>query len=168
MSICSQDILVGPYSDGELSASRAAEMQAHLASCPECAGHLADLAKVSRRIAAVPLQPILPIEQFALHRAIDRVQMQSGERMVLRFASSLAAVAAAVLLVTSLCLTTNILGGNPAGASSTPGKSIENPGNGAGPAPRGGGAGSGANSSADQDNTDLSAWMVRSLGGQTP
>jgi anti-sigma factor RsiW len=166
MSICSRDILVGPYCDGELSASKAAEMQAHLAGCAECAAHLADLEKISSRIAAVPLQPILPIEQFALHRAIDRVQAQSGERMILRFASSLAAVAAIVLLVTSLCLTTNILSGSPAGAKSMEPMTPNDLG--AGPAPRGGGAGSGANSSADQDNTDLSTWMVRSLGGQTP
>jgi anti-sigma factor RsiW len=58
-----EDLLVA-YADGELDASARAEVEAHLRSCPACAGLLACLRTASASLAALPeLEPAPELRQ---------------------------------------------------------------------------------------------------------
>jgi anti-sigma factor RsiW len=148
MNACPRDIFIGRYHDGELDEQSAALMQTHLATCDACAAHLAELRRMSNLLIKIPLDPMTPLEQMRLGRVADGLAMRRAEPAMMRMAMGLAALAATLLVVTSLWL---------AGVR--------------------GGAGSGENyqqvavlmpRESDQARSSLSHWMVRNLGGDLP
>jgi anti-sigma factor RsiW len=56
VSACAdKELLLHALADGELDAGNAAELEAHVASCPACAAALAEIREVKARLAATPL-----------------------------------------------------------------------------------------------------------------
>jgi len=155
------DHQIGRYHDGELDERRSREVELHLAQCPACASHLAVLRRISAGLSAVSFEPITPMERARMWRKADRLPANLAERAIMRMAMSLAAVAALVLIVTSLWLlsagSAQAQAQVPAAqiASLIPGTVSTNPS-------------SGGLVSPDQANSNLSHWMVRNLGGATP
>jgi anti-sigma factor RsiW len=162
-SMCEFEKLVGLYHDDELDELRTAGMREHLLECPVCAGHLADLRRISGCLGTIPLDGISGIERARMFRVADSLPMSLAERAMIRMGAGLAAIAASLLIVTSLWLV-------GAGGSAARGQVISTP-----PAedkalavadnldlPRMDAA------SQDQANSNLSHWMVRNLGGDLP
>ena len=50
MCACEREALLGPYHDGELSDAARREVEAHVASCPDCARELQRLRAISQRL----------------------------------------------------------------------------------------------------------------------
>ena len=100
MSDCPKTHELGAYHDGECSEAARAEWEAHVKACAACAGELARMQKLSDllRRAARPAPAAEALER--LHRSVDRLP-QVG---VWRLAAGFAAVAASILLVSSLWL----------------------------------------------------------------
>jgi len=150
MSACDFDKLLSPYHDGEVSPERAVEVERHLLNCPQCAEHLASMRLVSERLASIELQDITGRERSGIHRAVNSAIPLLADGAIMRMAVPLAALAASVLLVTSIWLVDTMNG-------STPHPQVS-----AGPA--------------DwehvavtlQSDSRLPDWMVRSLGGDAP
>jgi len=153
MSVCRRDNLLGLYHDGELDSSRVAEIEEHVRACPRCAAHLADLRGISDRLSRISLAEISPIEQVRIKRFVRRATIQMTDKTVLRIAMGLAAVAAVVLVVTSVWLADTmkapttalapLMGTAPAADWNTVAVTL-------------------------QSDSRLPEWMVQSLGGGTP
>ena len=148
MTSCDFEILIGPYHDQELEEDRAAEMAKHIVDCRSCAEHLAEVRRISGVINRIPLDPISGIERSRMYQLVDQLPRRATESAIIRMAGSLAALAASVLLITSIWLmgtggSRNIA--RPVGSIIT----ISQTGT-------------------DQANSNLSHWMVRNLGGDLP
>jgi len=148
MTPCDFEILIGPYHDQELEEDRAAEMAKHIVHCRSCAGQLAEVRRLSGVINRIPLDPISGMERARMYQLVDQLPRRAAESALIRMAGSLAALAASVLLITSIWL----MG---AGGSSN----ITHPVSSIIPI---------SQSSTDQANSNLSHWMVRNLGGDLP
>jgi anti-sigma factor RsiW len=97
---CERTARVGAYHDGELTAEEARQMEEHLRICPVCAQELEQLRSLSRFLAAAPTARIAPDAVERLHARVGVVR----ESVVIRLASALTAVAAAVLAVCTVWL----------------------------------------------------------------
>jgi anti-sigma factor RsiW len=156
VNLCNFDNLIGPYHDGELDSNRRAEVEGHLPGCPQCTAHLASLRRISTRLSAFPIGDISLTEQSRLHRLLNRATVELADRAILRMALPLAALAACVLVVTSVWLA-DTMKGPGAGPVSGPTQ---------------------GNTLASDDweqvavtlhsDSRLPDWMVRGLGGDAP
>jgi anti-sigma factor RsiW len=151
---CEMDKLIGPYHDRELDAQRRDEVERHLATCPHCASHLASLRRISARLGAVPLADISLSEQSRIHRMLNRATVELADRAILRMALPLAALAAVLLVVTSVWLadTMKSSGSQAASdqASALAGDDWEHV------------------AVTLQSDSRMPDWMVRGLGGDAP
>ena len=102
---CQYEHLVDAYHDGELPADRRGEFERHLAACATCIQELRTVRAISRQLAAAPLAELPAASLARLRRdAAARATERGEERAVLRIASLLTGVAAAVLVVGSVGL----------------------------------------------------------------
>lgn len=153
MTPCEFEVLIGPYHDRELDEQRAAEMAQHIVECRSCARQLAEVRRISGVIGRIPLDPISGSERSRVYRVVDQLPRSLAERAMIRMAGGLAAVAASVLIVTSICLIgTGAAPAIPQGSHPAI-IAVNLSQNGAWP---------------DQANSNLSHWMVRNLGGELP
>jgi anti-sigma factor RsiW len=97
MNECEHLSRVGAYHDGELPDAWAAEMERHLADCPECAAELARLRALSRLVSSAAQPEMSPAAMAQLHRRIDQLSGMGLRRM----AETLAAIAATILVICS-------------------------------------------------------------------
>jgi len=91
---------INAYHDGELAPTEARQVQQHLLQCPACRQELERLRALSHWLTAAPTPEVAPA-------AMDRLRHSVGprrDRLVLRTAGVLTAVAAAVLIVCSALL----------------------------------------------------------------
>ena len=100
MSDCPSNAKIEAYHDGELSAADAAAVERHLPDCPACTQQLAQLREMSALLAGEPPAEILPIELARIHRRLERLY----DRSFLRFCAAMSAVAASVLIISSVWL----------------------------------------------------------------
>jgi anti-sigma factor RsiW len=151
MSACGFDNLLGPYHDGELDPLRRDRIEQHLPGCADCSRHLAELRALTDRLSAVTLGQITPMEKAIIQQAVHKGTMDWADRAVLRMAIPLASLAASLLIVTSIGLADNMLGGR-----NTADQNVASSGD--------------WQQVAVASHTDsrLPDWMVRGLGGQTP
>ncbi len=153
MTPCDFEILIGPYHDRELDEQRAAEMAQHIVECRSCAEQLAHVRRLSGVIGRIPLDPISGIERTRVYRVVDELPRSLAERAMIRMAGGLAALAASLLVVTSLWLMgTGSASGIPVVSQPAAINVNITP----------------ASSWPDQANSNLSHWMVRNLGGDLP
>lgn len=99
MNICTYNLKLGAYMDGELSADEMEQAEAHLATCQSCAGELRQLRAVSEFLGGMSIQAIP-------HEALDRIHASvsalENARRLTRLAGSLAALAAGLALTVTL------------------------------------------------------------------
>jgi anti-sigma factor RsiW len=111
MSGCPDISILEAYHDAELSSAPAADVEAHLASCPACAAALASMRSLSSRFdefASIDL----PAGMLAsLHKNVDAGRF--SDRAILPLARSLIGVAAAILI----CATAGLVQIRPARVS---------------------------------------------------
>jgi anti-sigma factor RsiW len=100
MSDCPDQSRIEAYHDRELSGAEAAALEAHLRECSDCAAEMARLRELSGVLATGRPEEILPIELARIHRAVER----SDDRSLLRFSAAISAVAASVLIISSVWL----------------------------------------------------------------
>ena len=99
MSPCDEQLL-SRFLDDELSASQRSDVEAHLAACPACAGHVSFLRETSGLLRAYPFEDLTPVELGRLHRAVsEEVSDDAGEEKVWRIGGTLGLIAASVLIV---------------------------------------------------------------------
>ena len=150
MKPCPCHDLIERYHDGELSGPCHQEAEAHLHACPACADQLRQLRQISTILKSRPLAEISPSELTRLHALQATVQRQVGEWAILRIGMPLSALAATLLVATSLLLLARPT--TAATAATAAGAKWEL-------------LASGANRAGGNSNVDLSGWMIRSLGG---
>lgn len=92
--------ILGAYHDGELSPTQRAEFEAHLAGCTVCMAELAQLREVSELFAKNGTEGISDTELHRLHEAVD----DAMDRPVLRMFGMISAIAASLLIVSSVWL----------------------------------------------------------------
>lgn len=92
--------ILGAYHDGELSPSQRAEFEAHLAGCTACMAELAQLREVSSLFTNMGSDPMHADELTRLHEAVD----DAMDRPVLRMFGMISAIAASLLIVSSVWL----------------------------------------------------------------
>jgi anti-sigma factor RsiW len=92
---CDREAQVHAYHDRQLGPAAREAFEAHLASCPDCAGLLAELRAVSRLILAAPMPATDDLAAQRYYAAWDVSRQQRG---LLRISSWLTGAAAAVLI----------------------------------------------------------------------
>lgn len=100
MEACENSLRINAYHDGELPPADATRLEEHLRQCPACRLELQRLRAMSRWLASAS-PPEVPAE--AIGRLRGSIQ-PARDRMILRTAKALAAVAAAILLTCSAML----------------------------------------------------------------
>jgi anti-sigma factor RsiW len=88
------------YHDGELSPIDRAEVARHLAWCEACILQLSQLKQMSGMLTAMSPDGLSQIAWHRLHAKLDEVL----ERGLVRWAWEVSAIAAAILLISSVCL----------------------------------------------------------------
>jgi anti-sigma factor RsiW len=110
-TICNEDVRISLYlslyHDGELDSEQARQLQAHLEVCGACAAKLRQLRTVTEGFARLPIGEITSLEQARIHRAVRNAALGVGERAILQLGYALAALAACMLVISSLCLADN-------------------------------------------------------------
>ena len=112
MAYCRNTRRISAWHDGELPPAEAQELAQHMAECPACRHELERLQGLSKWLSSAP-GPEIPAG--ALDRLRRRVRPQR-DRLILRTARALTAVAAAVLIACSVLLWQ----GMDAGAAAVP------------------------------------------------
>jgi hypothetical protein len=104
MSDCPFNLRLDAFHDGELDAKTAGELEAHLPGCEICRAELADLGAIAGMFA--PKQSgMLPLELARLHQQLDESTLnQPAESEFLRMAGMLSALAASILVISSVWL----------------------------------------------------------------
>jgi anti-sigma factor RsiW len=148
---CSQEPLIDRYHDGEMDDPSRHQVEQHLKQCDSCVRHLADLRFVSCVVGTVELEPMTLGERFRTERFVASLNIRAGESALIRMAAGLAALAASVLLITSLCLA----GVERSDVPSAQSVAILIPSD-------------VMHSVQENANPNLSHWMVRNLGGDLP
>jgi len=112
MSECSQDNLrlLSRYHDGEIDSTERRQVEQHLSECADCRQQLNDLRALSGRLVELRLDPITSDEQDRLHQAISAATSGLTDHAIIRMAVSMAAIAASLLIVTSVWLVTSMPG----------------------------------------------------------
>jgi anti-sigma factor RsiW len=159
MNTCGQETIVGLYHDKELTGQQSRDLERHLETCIACTERLAQMRRMSRLFSSIVLEPISASEEFHIHRAVKLAEQSGMDRAVIRIAIPLAALAASVLMVTSIWLADIMRGGVAAGATNQQLVSA---------APQRQSTAELGSIGLDRANANLPDWMVRSLGGETP
>ena len=96
---------LGPYVDGELDAAGREAVEAHVTTCPPCAGELAELRGLKRLFASAAAGSgafaFSSESRRRLHEHVDSL----ADEAVLRIGRALSGIAAAVLVAGALWLT---------------------------------------------------------------
>lgn len=100
MDTCPYRDRLSAYHDGETVPVESAVIELHLSGCPDCTAELSQLRRLSDWLADQPEVDMPAGLSRRLHRALDR----AGRRGILRFAETLAAIAASILLACVLRL----------------------------------------------------------------
>jgi len=124
MSECKYHQLLGAYHDGELDAVTALDVEAHVKTCPACSADLRAIGSLAGLIhQSEKGEGVRPQELRRMHEAISVVAAEGREAPLLRIAGGLAAMAASVLIISSVWLVE--LTGGP--SSPTPGPVVVAP-----------------------------------------
>jgi len=100
MSDCEHMDRLSAYYDGEMADEERRELEKHLGRCTSCARELGELQRLSELFAAVPI-PQMPAGALKLlHSNLGSMR----EAVIVRMARTVAAAAAAVLIVCSVWL----------------------------------------------------------------
>ena len=116
MSDCQFKSRLDAYHDGELDAVEMERISRHLAECESCAADVARLGELSRSIGMAIEQPspISQIELARLHRNLDA----ADDRSLVRLSTTLATLAASVLIISLTWITqTPGMASHPGGAT---------------------------------------------------
>jgi anti-sigma factor RsiW len=97
---CPTEQALSAYHDGELSPADRAEMARHLVWCEACMQQLAQLKQMSGLLTSMSPEGLSQIAWHRLHAKLDEVL----ERGLVRWAWEVSAIAAAILLISSVCL----------------------------------------------------------------
>jgi anti-sigma factor RsiW len=97
---CPTEQAISAYHDGELSPADRAEVARHLAWCEACMRQLAQLKQMSGLLTSMSPDGLSQIAWHRLHAKLDEVL----ERGLVRWAWEVSAIAAAILLISSVCL----------------------------------------------------------------
>jgi len=100
MNECEQAERLSAYHDGELSGAARTEVEQHLRRCPACAAELNRLGRLSQLFSAAAEPRVPPEVLERLHAAVDVLPLAE----IGRLARIVAAIAAAILLVSSVWL----------------------------------------------------------------
>ncbi len=100
MAPCESNRQISAYHDGELPAGVAGELAEHIRQCPSCRRELERLRSLSQWLAAAPV----PEAPEALLERLRRSVQPRRDRIALRMAEALTAVAAVVLVACSAML----------------------------------------------------------------
>jgi anti-sigma factor RsiW len=100
MAPCESNRQISAYHDGELPAGAARELAEHIRHCPSCRQELERLRSLSQWLAAAPM----PEAPEALLERLRRSVQPRRDRIALRVAEALTAVAAVVLVACSAML----------------------------------------------------------------
>ena len=100
MSTPCDEQLLSRFLDDELSPLQRSDVEAHLAGCPACAGHVGFLRETSGMLRAYPFEDLTEPELGRLHRAVsEQVADDGGDEKVWRIGGTLGLIAASVLVV---------------------------------------------------------------------
>ena len=97
MESCEYSERLSAYVDAEAGAAEGRAIEAHVATCPACAGELAELRALRRLFAAAGRVPV-EWPGHVSRRVHDRVDELMEQQGLLRIARALTAVAASVLV----------------------------------------------------------------------
>lgn len=100
MSECEYTSLLGAYHDGEAPPEAAAEVEAHIRQCPECAAELGRLRALSRMLSSASRPEMPPELPGRLHQEVDLLA-GTGIR---RLAEAMAGVAALIVVACAVAL----------------------------------------------------------------
>ncbi len=101
---CPTDQQLSAYHDGELPSADRAEMARHLAWCDVCVLQLSQLRQMSGLLTSMAPEGLSQIAWHRLHAKLDEVLEPMLERGLVRWAWEVSAIAAAILLISSVCL----------------------------------------------------------------
>jgi anti-sigma factor RsiW len=112
MSDCPFNLQLQAFHDGELDTQASRTMSEHLANCPSCQSELADLQTVSRLFGSKAAPEMTSLELARLHNSVKGLAKTSArseanrlaETEFLRTAGMLSALAASVLIISSVWL----------------------------------------------------------------
>jgi len=107
---CNLNEKAGAYLDGALNAAERKEFDAHLANCAECSAEVSRLNRLSRFIASAEIPS--PDDLVVKFR-----RRKSNQKRLVRFATILTGVAAAIVLITTLSMILNPSDSTPAAMS---------------------------------------------------
>jgi len=97
---CPTEQKLSAYHDGELSTDDRAELARHLAWCEACVRRLRQLRQMSGLMTSLAPEGLSQIAWHRLHAKLDEVI----ERGLIRWAWEVSGIAAAILLISSVCL----------------------------------------------------------------
>ena|SRR5579871_866146 len=100
MDTCQYENVLSAYHDGELSEGAKASFEQHLANCPPCRGELEQLRKLSAFMQAAPRRHLSGRAKQDLYALAPA----AGEGVYLRIAEWTTALAACILIATSVWL----------------------------------------------------------------
>ena len=100
MATCRFSDFLDAYRDGELDAIRSSALERHLPQCETCPSELAQLSVLSQLFMSASQPRLSQISEYRLHKSINNVM----EEKLLRMAKVLGAIAACVLVVSSIWL----------------------------------------------------------------
>ena len=100
MSDCPYKLRLCAYHDGELAPDSVADLDRHLDDCNSCRSQLEEMRELTTLLAPTRVERLSGIELARLHQAIDR----SDDRSILRLASAVSAIAASILIVSTVWL----------------------------------------------------------------
>jgi anti-sigma factor RsiW len=89
---------------GELDARRAEELRTHLETCQGCRGYLAEISKVTERLAAPEVNPEVQASEVFHQKLAGRLRAADVRQARLKWRVALAALAAVVVIDTSVVL----------------------------------------------------------------
>ena len=97
--ICDWNNKLSAFHDGELPAEARAQVEAHVAACPECAAEIGRLRRIARFLRAAPIPAMSAGALPRLHNRLgaERIMLANGRRTA-RLAGWLTTAAAAVIL----------------------------------------------------------------------
>jgi anti-sigma factor RsiW len=104
MSACQFQSRVEAYHDGKLPAEGRRAVEQHLARCAVCAAELAWLRSVSASVRRQRGDDLTALELERVHAAVDAAADESYPVLLYRTAGTLMALAASVLIVSSVWL----------------------------------------------------------------
>jgi anti-sigma factor RsiW len=90
-------LLLSLLIDGELQYGRVAEVDAHVRSCPSCAGYLGELRALDEALDNIP-EPEIPLSLKLTLRAIEHAEANPSQWVTWKRAAASIALAGAILV----------------------------------------------------------------------